>query len=73
MALEHEVHRRVEQRVAGSQQLGGRQAGLCDELLLEGDALVAAHQRPDRPDRRLPVADGHRNVRGLEAPRLAPG
>ena len=45
MALEGEVDRGVEERVAGADELRERLARRVDERLLEGDPLVAGQDR----------------------------
>ena len=71
MALEREVERGVEQRVARADEGRERLALRRDQVLLEGDALVARKHRIARTDLAVAVAHRRRDVGDLVAARLA--
>ena len=71
MALEREVDRRVEQRMARADEGGQRLALRRDQRLLEGDALVARQHRLADADQAVAVAHRRRDVGDLVAARLA--
>ena len=71
MALQGQVERGVEQRVAGADKGGERLALRRDQILLEGDALVARQHRLADADQAVAVADRRGHVGDLVAARLA--
>ena len=71
VALQGQVDGGVEQRMAGADEGGQRLARRRDQLLLEGDALVARQHRLADADQAVAVADRRRHVGDLVAARLA--
>ena len=71
VALEREVERGVEQRVARADEGRERLALRRDQVLLEGDALVARQHRIARADLAVAVAHRRGHVGDLVAARLA--
>src|SRR5690606_3401003 len=66
-----EVERRVEERMAWTDECGGGLPRRRDELLLEDDALVALEDRLADADHAVAVADHRRDVPNLVTPRFA--
>ena len=71
MSLERQVERGVEQRVPRANERRERLALRCDEVLLEGDALVAREDRLSGSYQSVSVANGRRDIRDLVAVLLA--
>ena len=70
MALQCEVNRGVQQGMAWAQERGQRLALRCDEVLFEGNALVARQNGFAHTDQAVPVAHWRGNMRDLVATRL---
>ena len=70
-AFEYQVDHRVEQRMAGREQLRLRLAG--DQRLLEGDARIAIEYRIAAPDQPVAFLEDARHASDFEAARLALG
>jgi hypothetical protein len=70
MLFDHQVERRIEQRLAWADEGRGRFAGDADQLLLKRDPLIALEHRQPAAD--LAVASAHqgRDVLDLVTPRL---
>ena len=71
VALDDQVDRAVEQRMARGDVLGERSPFDGDEFLLEGHPLVAAEHRRAEADLAVATAKLRGHVGDLEAPRLA--
>ena len=71
MALLDDLDHGVEQRMAGTEELGGGLARHVDELLLEADALIALEDGHRAPPPRLPVTHVAGHARDLVALGLA--
>ena len=71
VAIERQVKRGIEQRMAGADEGGERLALRCDQGLLKGDALVARQHRLAHADQTVAVAHRRRNMGDLIAARLA--
>ena len=71
VALERQVERGIEQRMAGADESGERLALRRDQRLLKGDALVARQYRLARSDQAVAVAHRRRDMGDFVAARLA--
>jgi len=71
VALQDQVDHRVQQRVAGAEEVGVGLAGHVDQVLVEADALVLLQHRDGRLQRFGVAADRRRDARDLVAARLA--
>ena len=61
----------VQQRMAGTEEVGLDRAGLAHQRLVEADAVVAFQHRHRRAQRLCPVADARGHVTDPVAPGLA--
>ncbi len=71
MPLEDQIERGIEQRLARTDERCGRFAGEADQLLLEGDPLVALEHRKPAADLAVTAANQGRDMLDLVAFRLA--
>ena len=71
MAVERQIKRGIEQRMAGANEGGERLALRCDQGFLKGDALVARQHRFARSDQAVAVAYRRGNMGDFIAARLA--
>ena len=71
MAFDDEVERRIQKRMAGANERSQHLALRRDKGLLEHDALVAREHRFADADQAVAIAHWRRNMRHLEAARLA--
>src|SRR5262249_57874571 len=69
--LDDEIEGGIEQRMAGADEGGQRLARLADQLLLEGDPLVALEHGLPAADLPITIADQGRDVLDLVALGLA--
>ena len=71
MAVERQVKRGIEQRMAGTDEGGERLALRRDQRLLKGDALIARQHRFTRSDQTVAIAHRRRDMGDFIAARLA--